>query len=83
MMIELSLQFFEKYSSTKFHENPSSGSRVSSCGQTTKLIVALLNLANAPKNLWYSAPIGLLGRTNWSYARVSEDAHQILMQNSP
>jgi hypothetical protein len=26
--------FFEKYSNTKFHENPSSGSRVVLCGQT-------------------------------------------------
>jgi hypothetical protein len=48
----------------------------------TKLIVAFLNLANAPKNLWYSALVGLLGRTNWSYELVSEDAHQIPMQNS-
>jgi len=27
-------QSFEKYSNTKFHENPSSGSRVVTCGQT-------------------------------------------------
>jgi hypothetical protein len=28
------LQFFEKYSKTKFHENLSRGCRVVSCGQT-------------------------------------------------
>jgi hypothetical protein len=30
---EFSRQFFEKYSNIKFHENPSSGSRVVPCGQ--------------------------------------------------
>jgi hypothetical protein len=36
----------------KFHENPSSGSRVIPCGQTnmTKLIVAFRNFANPPDN---------------------------------
>jgi len=34
MELEYSLQFFEKYSSTKFYANPSSGSRVVPCGQT-------------------------------------------------
>lgn len=36
----------------KFHENPSSGSGVVSCGETnmTKLIVAVGNFANASKN---------------------------------
>jgi hypothetical protein len=34
MRIELSGQNFEKYSDMKFHENPSSGSRVVPCGQT-------------------------------------------------
>jgi len=33
MKLEFSRQFFEKYSNIKFHENPSSGSRVVSCGQ--------------------------------------------------
>jgi len=33
MKLELSAQFFEKYINTKFHENPSSGSRVVLCGQ--------------------------------------------------
>jgi len=38
-------------SNTKFHENPSSGSRFVPCGQTdmTKLTVGFCNLANAPK----------------------------------
>ena len=52
---ELTRQIFEKYSNIKFHENPSSKSRVVPCGQTdgqtdmTKLIVALRNFANVPK----------------------------------
>jgi len=29
-------RFFEKYSNTKFHENPSSGSRVVTCGRTER-----------------------------------------------
>jgi len=51
MKLEFSWQIFEKYSSIKFHENPSSGSRVVPCGRTdmTKLIVAFSNFANAPK----------------------------------
>jgi len=55
MKPELSRQIFEKYSSTKFHENPSSGSRVISCGWTdghediTKLIGAFRNFENVPK----------------------------------
>jgi hypothetical protein len=54
---------FVKYSNIKFHENPSSGRRVISCGRTdgqkdqwtggqtdmTKLVVAFRNFANAPK----------------------------------
>ena len=34
MELKFSRQFFEKYSTTKFNENPSSGSRVVPCGQT-------------------------------------------------
>ena len=50
--------FFEKYSNIKFHDNPSSGSRVVPYGQTderaemTKLIVVFRNSANAPKTLF-------------------------------
>ena len=43
--LEFSRHIFEKkYSNVKFHENPSSGSRVVPCGQTdmTKLIAAKL-----------------------------------------
>ena len=48
--------FLEKDSNIKFHENLSSGSRVVSCGRTgkqrdtTKLVAAFRNSANAPKN---------------------------------
>ena len=61
MKVEIYQQSFEKYSSTKFNKNPSSGSRVVPCGQTdgrrdkqtdmTKLIVAFRSFANAPKNV--------------------------------
>jgi len=60
MKLDFSRQFFEKYSDNKFHENPSSGSRVVPCGQAhgrtdwwkdiTKLTVALRNFAKAPNN---------------------------------
>ena len=36
MKLEFSLQIFEKSSNMKFHENPSSGSRVVPCGWTEK-----------------------------------------------
>jgi len=36
MKLGLSLQIFEKYSNTKFRENPSSGSWVVPCGETDK-----------------------------------------------
>jgi len=55
MKLEFSRQIFEKYSNIKFHGNPSSGSRVVPCGRTngqtdtTKLIIAFRNFANAPK----------------------------------
>ena len=34
MKLEFSGQIFEKYSNIKFRENPSSGSRIVSCGRT-------------------------------------------------
>jgi len=50
--------FFEKYSNTKFHENPSSGNRAVPCGRAdgridgqteiTKITIAFHNFANAP-----------------------------------
>ena len=44
---------FRKSSYIKFHQNPSSGSRVVPCGQTdmTNLIVVFRNFANEPKNV--------------------------------
>jgi hypothetical protein len=37
MEIEFSRQIFDKYPIIKFHENPSSGSRVVPCGRTERL----------------------------------------------
>ena len=53
MKIEFSWQIFEIYSNIKFHENPSSGSRVVPCGHMdmTKLIVGFRNLENTPKKI--------------------------------
>jgi hypothetical protein len=60
MKREISQQIFEKYSNTKFHENPFIGSRVVPYRKTderidektdmTKLIFVSRNCANAPKN---------------------------------
>jgi len=56
MKTEFSPQCFDKYSYTKFHENPSIGSRDVPCGQTygrrdmTMLIVAFRDFSKAPKN---------------------------------
>jgi len=36
MNLEFSQQIFEKPSDIKFHENPSSGSRVAPCGRTDR-----------------------------------------------
>jgi len=51
---------FEKYSNSKFRENPSSGSRVVACGRTdivmSKLTVAFRNFANSPKSLYQDDP---------------------------
>jgi len=58
MKLEFSRRIFVKYSNVKFHENYSSGSRVVPCGRTdkTKLIVALCNFANVPKNDVHTVP---------------------------
>jgi hypothetical protein len=56
MKLGFSRQAFEKSSNIKFHENPSSWSRVVPRGQTDgwtdmmKLIDAFRNFAKAPKN---------------------------------
>jgi len=56
MKLVLLRYIFEKYSNTKFHKNPFSGSRVVSRGQTggqtdmTKIVVTCCNLTNTPKN---------------------------------
>jgi hypothetical protein len=70
----ISRNIFEKYSNIKFHENPTSGSRVlhADAGpgegtetqtdtQTdiTKLRVAFRNFANAPKNFSLCLPVSL------------------------
>jgi len=56
MKYKFSRQTFDKYFRIKFHENPLSGNRVVPCGMVdrrtdvTKLIVALPNFSNAPRN---------------------------------
>jgi hypothetical protein len=53
MQLDFFWQIFEKYINTKFHENPSSGSRVVQCGRmegrtdTTKLEVVFHNFTKA------------------------------------
>jgi hypothetical protein len=53
MKLEFSRQIFEKSAKIKFHENPSSGSRVVACGRIdiSKPIDALRNFENAPTNM--------------------------------
>jgi len=56
MKLEFSQQILEKYSNIIFCKNPSSGSQVHPCGHMDrqidmmKLIVAVQNLVNMPKN---------------------------------
>jgi hypothetical protein len=53
MKLGFSRQIFEKYSSIKFHENPSNGSRTvpHRRADMTKVIVAFRNFANAPNDI--------------------------------
>jgi hypothetical protein len=57
MKLEFSRQILEKFTTIKFHEKPSCGSRVVPYGRTdsqtdiSKLIVAFRNFANAPKRV--------------------------------
>jgi len=56
MSLEACRQIFEKYANIKFHEHPSSGSNVASCGPTgcqtdmANLIVTFRNFVNPPKS---------------------------------
>jgi len=52
MTLEFSQHIFRKYANIKFHENPSSESRVVYYGQTdmTKLTFPFGNFAKAPKS---------------------------------
>ena len=56
MKLDFSKLIFKKYSNTKFHENPPSGSQVVPCGQIngqtdmTKLRVTFCNFTNLPNN---------------------------------
>jgi len=56
MKLEFPRRSFKKYSNIKLYENPSSRTRVVSCGQTdgrtnmTKLLVDFHNFDKAPKN---------------------------------
>jgi hypothetical protein len=66
MKLQFSLQVFlkkKKKSNSKLHKNSSSLSRVVLCGETdsTKLIVAFRNFANAPKSGQYAFRNGLVG----------------------
>jgi len=59
MELGFSQQAFEKSSNTKFHENPSSGSRDIPYGPTDmkKLIVIFRNFAGATKNVLDSVTV--------------------------
>jgi hypothetical protein len=58
MELEFFSKDFWKHQNIKFHENPSSGSRVVPCGRTdgqsdmTKLIFAFRDFSNTPKNIF-------------------------------
>ena len=80
MKLEFSRQISEKSPNIKFHENPSSGSRVVPCGQTdmTKLIVAFRNFVNAPKNV-HSVP---LSSVNSCFVLVLGCAHTVHVGNN-
>ena len=47
-----SRKIFEKYSNSKFHENPSSGSRVVPCGQTWRSKYSLIAILRKRLKLW-------------------------------
>ena len=85
MRLKFSWQIFEKYSNIKFHENPSSGSRVVPWGRTdrqtdmTKLIVAFRLKADAVSPLYLSychASGQILRATTWHRAAMFELRHE-------
>jgi len=63
MELEFSQQIVEKYSNIIFHDDPSSGSPVVTCGHadrrtdTMKLTVAIRNFAYAPKMFLLNAQV--------------------------
>ena len=75
MELEFSGQIFEKFSNIKFHENPSSGSRVfSRRTDMTNRVVAFRNYANAPKN----------SELHWTvrWGEVANDTSDIITDSS-
>jgi hypothetical protein len=86
MKLEFSRQTFKKSSNIKFHENPSSGSRVVPANLQTdmmKLTVAFRNFANAPNTLHHSNIVHLkvhpllpltwqnVVNKNWTYIKIN------------
>jgi hypothetical protein len=69
MKLDFSRQIFEKISTIKFHHNPSSGSRVVTCGLTdmTKLIVAFRNFANPLKAVHFADTTCLCVSCVWNH----------------
>jgi len=80
MKLVFSRQYFDKYLNIKFHENPSSGSRVVPYGRTDsrKLMDAFRNFANASKNVTDIASlftvnvVGMMDMGKQAHVRKSE-----------
>jgi len=90
MKLEISRHIFEKSSNIKFHENPSSGSRVVPCGQTdrqtgiTKLTVAVRNFVNVPKKIHITIlPLGTYTYINASLQITLQDTIARTMRPFP
>ena len=81
MKLQFSRQIFEKYANAKFHECPSSGSRVVPCGQTDRHAEANTRFSQfcerAPKNdsidflLYYSSVFHRVCVTCTSHATLA------------
>jgi hypothetical protein len=69
MKLQLSPQIFKKYSSFKFNENLSSGSRVAEYGRTNQT-VAFRNFANEHKNT--DVPLFML---RWHVGELTSAQH--------